>query len=455
MGSLAQMNQMFGQSPDEQVLIPSVGDTSLEGFIAKMESGPLETLTFYKGTVTIKFDSVKHIYYRVDPVAGNLIRANNVSSVCHIIDRSVQLLPWGAKKQAEKLLRIVPTKMTAAGLVIPEMRFEDFTKLVMESKTAHKDELEEAGDIGAMAHDWLDKYIKSVIVRDTAAQRGYLTTMCIDDRGTSCCIGALDWMKQHNVRFQSTETKVYSLEFDYAGTFDGIALVDSCQDPHCCPHPFLNRLSIVDWKSANHLHIEFCFQTAAYERAVKEEQGLDITDRWVLRLGKEDGKFDPWHLTPDEYEEDLAGYLACLRLYKLVESVDDRMNVRKASIRNAKKQAKLLAKEFAEATEKVQKAVTRAVKKLEKEEAKAAEKAAKAAAKAAKKKTKKPEPVANEAQVLIGRAAELSPAVAALLKEAHDEPVCTETQSAREGPAKPQLEHENENMHQVFNLPTE
>jgi hypothetical protein len=109
-----------------------------------------------------------------------------------------------------------------------------------------------------------------------------------------------------------------------------------------------------------------------------------IKDRWVLRLGKneeEAGKFEAWYMGPEDFEEDFAGFLACLHLVQLVDSVTNRMKDQKSTLRAVKKEVKALAKVAAKAEAKLEK--TR--KKAEKKAIQAAEKAkAKAAAEEAK-----------------------------------------------------------------------
>jgi hypothetical protein len=129
-----------------------------------------------------------------------------------------------------------------------------------------------------------------------------------------------------------------------------------------------------DWKSSNHLKIEYLFQVCAYKHAKLEEYpNLPIDDIWILRLGKseeEAGKFEPWHMTPDEYEEDFKGFLACLTLTRLVDSVEERMKHQKGAIRSIKKQQRETAKALAKEAEKLQKAMAKATAKLEKEKEK-------------------------------------------------------------------------------------
>jgi hypothetical protein len=195
-----------------------------------------------------------------------------------------------------------------------------------------------------------------------------------DERAISAVTAALRWMKLHNVRWQETERKVYSRQYKYAGTTDGLCLVDSCSDEACCRVPFKDRMSIVDWKSSNYLSIGYLFQTAAYENAYEEEHGVDVEDRWILRLGKseeEAGRFEPWHLTTEDFAEDFAGYLACLSLSNLVDSVEERMKKAKGQVRAIRKVQKETAKALAAEQAKLAKALEKAAAKVVREEEKA------------------------------------------------------------------------------------
>lgn len=213
-----------------------------------------------------------------------------------------------------------------------------------------------------------------------------------DERAIQAVRAALRWMKIHNVRWLKTEEKVYSREHNYAGTTDGLAYVDSCSDPACCTETYKQRLCLVDWKTSNHLSTIYCFQTAAYQQALQEENNSPIESRWVLRLGKseeEAGKFEPWFLSNKDFVTDLDAFLACLRLTRLVDSVEERMKSQKSTIRAVKKEQRQTAKALQKEADKLQKALDKAAKKVEREaekqKIKAEAKATREAAKAAKK----------------------------------------------------------------------
>jgi len=95
-----------------------------------------------------------------------------------------------------------------------------------------------------------------------------------------------------------------------------------------------------------------------------------VMDRVVLRLGKEDGEFQPWRLGPEDFAEDFEGFLACLKLKEIVDLVEGRMREQKSQLREDRKRIRELQKAEEKANEKLTKAAMKAQKKIEKEEAK-------------------------------------------------------------------------------------
>ena len=241
-------------------------------------------------------------------------------------------MPWAIKKALAKCKKL----LTERGYVLPQgtdpelgvtpSLFEGVLDEILEkSRTADREELDAASEIGTISHNWLEEYIHALLEDNDDRRLELLAKLPVDERAANCCIAACDWMVKHNVRWLATEQKVFSRIHGYAGTMDGRAYVDSCDDPGCCKQPFKNRLTLCDWKSSNYLYIEFLFQTAAYQHAFQEETGEKIEDRWIIRLGKEDGEFDPWHLPGEElFKQDFAGYIACLTLYRIAEQIRER-----------------------------------------------------------------------------------------------------------------------------------
>lgn len=270
------MDQFGAGDSDSAPLVMDQPQGGLDSFIGQF-SGISESFFFYGGEVEIKFDSVEHQYFLVDPNLGNLIPLLNVSTVSHIVDRSDALVPWAAKMAIEKLLRTIPTfnaEMDPSKpplLALKYQTLEEFTKLALEAKSAHKDRLEDAGAVGHMAHEWLEKYIKATMAGDQPQVEFLLATMCTDERATNAAKAALGSMRAHNIRWVATERKVYSREHQVSGTLDGLAWTDSCSDPCCCSKSYKDHLSLIDWKTSNYLYLEYRMQTAAYLAFLVEE----------------------------------------------------------------------------------------------------------------------------------------------------------------------------------------
>ena len=294
--------------------------------MVKKEMELEEPIKFYNGTETLQFDRANWTWYR--HVDGGLAPLAGVTSVLHVIDKSLYLVPWAAKMGYLALLRTMPRTEDAEGHVFTDsIPWGDFDALAQKAKGAHKEKLEDAGDVGGLAHKWIENSIKHAIQHNDGIVDDLDVMAPTDERAVNCGLGALDWMKKHNVRFLTTERPIYSRKYGYAGTADGTALVDSCDDPKCCPSIFQDELSLIDWKSSNQLSVDYLLQTAAYLFALHEEDStLRIESRWILRLSKdaEKGKlFEAWY--EREWEQDFQCYLAAKDLQGQFKAVTKRM----------------------------------------------------------------------------------------------------------------------------------
>lgn len=286
---------------------------------------------------------------------GSLVLQNGVTHVCHIIDKSKALMPWAVKMALEKMKRL----LAARGFIVPvgaddnlvqsmPLLFEAvLDEIITSAKRADKESLHAAAETGHIAHDWIEQYIKALLAGADERRLELLAKLPLDERAANACIAACVWMWRHNVRWIATERKAFSLEHGFAGTMDGLAWVDSCDDPCCCPSKFCDRLTLVDWKTSNYLYLEYLLQTAAYQHAHQEETGEHIEDRWIIRLGKEDAEFDPWHMEGDElFVQDFRAFLNALALYRSVDALNDRISsvqaektARKREIAKAEREA--------------------------------------------------------------------------------------------------------------------
>lgn len=269
-------------------------------------------IKFYDDEITLRFSERDHAYYLEKP-DGTLELQNGVTQTCHIIDHSVYLIPWAVKMSADKLIKTMPKHTDELGIasVLP-IGWDEFEELVKDAKRAHKETLTDAGDVGTAAHTWIEDSIRYAIENTKGVVKKMDDRTPSDERVVNCGLAAFDWMKQHETVWLKTEHKVYSRKFSYAGTMDGLAKIDGV-------------LSVADWKTSNYLRTEFLLQTAAYQMAEIEEFGTPVEDRWILRLGKEDGQFEPWHCGPSTTEQDFEAFRLCLMLARAHRVIEKRM----------------------------------------------------------------------------------------------------------------------------------
>ena len=296
-------------------------------------SGLTEKYLFYNDTVELRYDVKNHKYLLV--TANGLEEQDGVTNVCHCLDKSKVLLPWACKMMAQKLKGLMNFNLAGDRYSISEAEFDQFTK---EAKTAHKDKLEDAGAVGHIAHAWIEEYVNRCIAG----------TSCLDlefpseERADKACQAALYWMFKHNIRWLQTERKVYSRKHKYAGTMDGLCIANSCDDPKCCRTQFTDRLTVADWKTSNQIYIEFILQTAAYRQAYQEEFGVSIDGIFVVRLGKEDAKFEAWSLDAEIAEigwECFVKALDLVRAMMVLETAVEEMKDYRTGIKKAEKAA--------------------------------------------------------------------------------------------------------------------
>ena len=275
MGDLSSFMGKFSGGVEDTQETPSLpipaGDQL--GMFLDRFSTMTESYWFYDHTEELRYDVDKHVYFRVDPELGNLIELHGVTTVLRIIDKSAALVPWASKKCAEKILRTVPLAAEPnefKELMLAPITLTDFTKLVMEAKNAHKEHLEDAGDIGHAAHKCLEISIQHAIDHTQGVVQE-LREVPTEEKAKACAEAGFAWMRAHGVRWIGTERKIYSKKYEYAGTADGLAWVDSCEDKSCCLEKYTKHLALIDWKSSNALHPEYCLQSAAYLSAMLEE----------------------------------------------------------------------------------------------------------------------------------------------------------------------------------------
>jgi len=368
--------------------------TGLEDLISG--ANDYERLEHYNGEVVLEYSHTLHAYTTVEDGVRRLVPG--VTSVCGMIDKSGPLTQWAANMTVEWLISSlnnadvraayehmrskvpwedVDQRFGAMQISMPDVA--SFAKLLNEARFNYRSISKDATDIGHLAHEWLENYIKNIIAGNDVS----VGLAPENEKAANCVEAALKWFDRHKFRPVFSEKKLYSRSHGFAGTCDWLAYVTSCGDPDCCPFEG-EALVLGDFKSSRNLYDEYFCQLAAYREAIEEEfPDLKIGACTLLRLGKEDGEFEVRTATQEEFESDLDGFLGILQTYHWQKQRD-------LNTKYEKELAKIKAKaerELAKATEKAEKEAAKAALKAEKEALKVAEKLAKAALKAAQPKT--------------------------------------------------------------------
>src|ERR1035441_10442401 len=297
------------------------------------QSPDLPSFKFYIGTpkeCTLVFSEPEWAYYRIDD--GSHARQDGVTTVLHrAVDRSAPISAWSVKMAMARLKVLLTERGHIAdpnqAVELPLLYESILDGIIKEAKAEPKAELDRAGDIGSIAHDWLERVIKAILDENTNRRMELLAKFPENEKSASCDIAAVDFMVRHKIKWISTERKVYSLRYKVAGTLDGLCLASSCDDPLCCPTYYVDRLTLADWKSSNFLYATYFAQTAIYAEAYFEEMGQKVEQRFIIRLGKDDGEFETWHTeTEEEFQHDLSFFLNALALCRDMDILEERIS---------------------------------------------------------------------------------------------------------------------------------
>lgn len=213
----------------------------------------------YKDSVRVKLYKESHQYWRsID--GGTFKRVRGVTTFLGIKDKSRPLQIWQQQITADFLLLKI-----AEGIKLNE-------DLVLEAVIQNEVQSQAASDIGTEIHAWGEYYFKFKLKIP-----GYedLPDIPKFPEAVTGVNGLLEWEKKRKVKAISSERLVYSKEQDYMGTMDLEAVIDG---KYCNGN---------DFKASNGLYNSVLMQTAAYEKADREERKCKRTEaRWAIRFSK-------------------------------------------------------------------------------------------------------------------------------------------------------------------------
>lgn len=199
----------------------------------------ISTVSLYGGTVDLDFDSATHRY----SVDGRVIEGS-ISDTLKVINKPA-LGPWMVKKAIDFLeTKLIP------GETLDEIQVNELLK---ESKAAAYKYTSQAADLGTMGHAWIEKYL-----------RGEEPPLPINPELRNVALTFLQFVEANNVQPVFAERRIFSQEYDIAGTFD-------------CLCYFNGKLTIMDWKTGSDIYDEYFLQMGGYSMCYHEEAAIDPT----------------------------------------------------------------------------------------------------------------------------------------------------------------------------------
>ena len=150
---------------------------------------------------------------------------------------------------------------------------------------AHKDVSGAARDIGHETHYWLEEYINSSIKHPNEVD---WKLGSLSDKSKNAVQAFLKWEASHDIVWMGSEKKIYSKEYNFAGTIDALAMING-------------KFCIVDFKTSAKIYKEAYVQLSAYAQAIEELHGRSVDLAVVLRLDKEEEKYQESAFNPYDY----------------------------------------------------------------------------------------------------------------------------------------------------------
>lgn len=232
-----------------------------------------------------KFDVASHKYTLDNkPLTG-------VTTVFNVIAKPA-LIPWAAKMTVEYIKEHQPATTEINGhdfIIYTPAQLHDTLEAAKKAHTAKRDT---AGDLGTLAHSWIEKFAKG---KDPKPNKkiAFITDNFVK------------WATDNKVEFLESEVRVYSEKLWYAGTCDMVFMMNG-------------KKYVGDVKTQNALYDRTpFFQMAGYQIALEENGRTDIEGRIIIRCGK-DGSFEVKESA--DFDTDKRGFLACLELYRTIKT---------------------------------------------------------------------------------------------------------------------------------------
>jgi hypothetical protein len=215
------------------------------------------TIQYWDGDdIDLEYDDVKHTY---------MVGDRKVPSVTRVVDAVFpkHLTVWAAQAGADYWAN----------------NYGDDEDMYNGILNAHKQISHKAQETGLEVHKWIELWIKFMI-SGGKIETDYPEHVKIPMQNFH------DWVESREIEWLACEKKVYSRSWEYAGTIDALAKING-------------KLCVIDFKTSAKIYKEYYLQVSAYCNAIGEMMGELPKLGVIVRLDKEEDKFqevafDPW-----------------------------------------------------------------------------------------------------------------------------------------------------------------
>jgi len=242
----------------------------------------------YDGKIKLDFDESKHRY----TVEGKEVPSS--TGILKVINKPA-LIYWALNVGGEYLESNLPV-----GKAIDEI---EKVSLIDGMKREHRLVSKKASNIGTLVHDCIEKYIKKKI-DGSYSDFDYP----VNEAAVNSVLAFLEWEQQHDIKYLRSESKVYSIQHNYAGTDDIEAIIDG-------------ELGIIDLKTSSGIYPEYFLQLASYAMGRLEETGEEFTNNWIIRIGK-DASLETEK--QKSCRKDFEGFKGCLLIHNRLKDLNNR-----------------------------------------------------------------------------------------------------------------------------------
>ena len=218
------------------------------------------TIQYWDGDdIDLEYDDKKHTY---------MVGERKVPSVTRVVDAVFpkHLVDWAA----------------TAGADYWKNNYGEDGDMYNGILNAHKQISHRAQNIGLEVHKWIELFITVKVLSKGKGE----TIADYPDQVKVPMQNFHDWVESREIEWLACEKKVYSRSWEYAGTIDALAKIN-------------DKLCVIDFKTSAKIYKEYYLQVSAYCNAIGEMMGNLPKLGMIVRLDKEEDKFqevafDPW-----------------------------------------------------------------------------------------------------------------------------------------------------------------